>query len=59
MDVLPQATARRGARLLVQHLESLNPEAVPARLRLEEQLGPELARKLIFALAPRHPAQAA
>jgi len=59
MNVLPPATAHRGVRLLAQHLESLSPEAPPARARLEEQLGPELARKLVFALAPRRPAKAA
>ena len=51
MDVLAQETAR-GARLLVAHLQSLDPRAVPARERLEEQLGDKLARKLVFALAP-------
>ena len=59
MNVVPQATAHRGARLLAQHLESLSPEAVSARERLEEQLGSDLARKLVFALAQRHPARAA
>lgn len=59
MDVLPQATAHRGARLLAQHLQSLNPEALSARERLEEELGSELARKLVFALASRRPAKAA
>jgi hypothetical protein len=59
MDVLPQATAHRGVRLLAQHLQSLNPEAVSARDRLEEELGSELARKLVFALATRRPAKAA
>ena len=59
MDVMPQATARRGARLLAQHLQSLNPEAESARERLEEELGTELARKLVFALSPRRPAKAA
>jgi hypothetical protein len=59
MNVVPQATAHRGVRLLAQHLESLDPEAAPARERLEEELGPELARKLVFALAPRRPARAA
>jgi hypothetical protein len=59
MDVLPQATAHRGARLLAQHLQSLNPEALSARERLEEELGSELARKLVFALGPRRPAKAA
>ena len=59
MDVVPQATAHRGVRLLAQHLESLNPDAISARERLEAQLGIELAHKLVFALAPRRPAQAA
>ena len=59
MKILSQATAHRGVRLLERHLESLDPEAIPARERLEEELGPELARKLVFALAPRRPAKAA
>lgn len=53
MTVLAQETTHRGARLLAAHLESLDPQAVPARERLEERLGNELARKLVFALAPR------
>jgi hypothetical protein len=52
MNVLAQETAHRGARLLAAHLQSLDPRAVPARERLEVQLGDELARKLVFALAP-------
>lgn len=48
----------RGVPLLAQHLESLDPEAVSARARLDERLGPELARKLVIALAPRCPAKA-
>ena len=59
MNVLSQANAHRGVRLLAQHLESLDPETVPARERLEEELGTELARKLVFALATRRPAKAA
>ena len=59
MNVLSQGNAHRGVRLLAQHLESLDPETVPARERLEEELGPELARKLVFALVPRRPAKAA
>lgn len=55
MNVLPQATAHRGVRLLARHLESFDLEAVPARERLEDELGAELARKLVFALAPRRP----
>jgi len=52
MNVLAGETTQRGARLLVAHLESLDPQAVPARQRLEVRLGNELARKLVFALAP-------
>ena len=59
MDVSPQGTAHRGARLLAQHLASLDPEAVPARDRLEAELGSELVRKLVFALTPPRPAEAA
>jgi hypothetical protein len=39
-------------RLLAAHLESLDPEAVRARERLEVEIGSKLARKLLFALAP-------
>jgi len=54
MNLRLQPTTSRGARaqLLAAHLDSLDPKAVPARERLEEELGSELARKLIFALAP-------
>jgi hypothetical protein len=52
MNVVAQKTTQRGARLLAAHLESLDPQAVQARERLEVQLGNELARKLVFALAP-------
>ena len=52
MNIVAQETTHRGARLLAAHLESLDPRAVPARERLEEQLGNELAHKLVFALAP-------
>jgi hypothetical protein len=52
MTVLAQIGTRRGVRLLAAHLVSLDPEAVPARERLEVELGSELARKLLFALAP-------
>jgi hypothetical protein len=52
MNVLVQKTTQRGTRLLAAHLESLDPHALQARERLEERLGNELARKLVFALAP-------
>ncbi len=52
MNVWIQETTQRGARLLVAHLESLDPQAVQARERLDVRLGHELARKLVFALTP-------
>ncbi|HEU5477871.1 MAG TPA: hypothetical protein VFU64_08630 [Gaiellaceae bacterium] len=55
MNLSPQATTHRGARLLAAHLESLDPQTVQARERLELELGSELARKLVFALAPHRP----
>lgn len=51
MNVLAQETTRRGERLLFAHLESLDPQTVQARERLEVRLGHKLARKLVFALA--------
>jgi len=59
MNVLAEETTHRGERLLSAHLESLDPHAVPARDRLEERLGHELARKLVFALAPHRPGRRA
>ena len=59
MNVLTQGTTHRGARLLVAHLQSLDPKAVSARERLDVQLGDELARKLVFALAPHGSRRAA
>ena len=52
MNVLAQWTTKRGPRLLVAHLESFDPQTLQARERLEIRLGNELARKLVFALAP-------
>ena len=37
--------------MLAAHCTSLDPNAPTARERLEEKLGPELAHKLVFALA--------
>jgi hypothetical protein len=59
MNLTAQPVKDRGARLLVAHLESLDLAAVPARERLEEQLGSELARKLVFALAQHRPTRRA
>jgi hypothetical protein len=53
MTVLSQEITRRGARLLAAHVESLDPHALSARERLEGELGHELTRKLVFALAPQ------
>lgn len=59
MNCSLQAPAHPGTRLLAAHLESLDPEAVTARERLERELGSDMARKLIFALAARHPVRRA
>jgi hypothetical protein len=59
MNVLALQTTHRGTRLLALHLQSLDPKAVPARDRLELELGDKLARKLIFALAPHSTRRAA
>jgi len=53
MNTEPQGVENRGLKLLAAHLESLDPETVTARDRLDRQLGHELARKLVFALAAR------
>lgn len=42
----------RGLWLLAAHLRSLDPAAPSARERLEQAVGPQLAHKLLFALAP-------
>jgi hypothetical protein len=59
MNLSPPVTNERGTQLLVTHLESLDPEAVPARERLDAQLGNELATKLVFALAAQPPGRRA
>ncbi|TML77532.1 MAG: hypothetical protein E6G12_03625 [Actinobacteria bacterium] len=59
MNVLAQETNHRGMRLLAAHLESLDPRAVQARERLDMELGSELARKLVFALASHRPGRRA
>ena len=41
----------RGLELLAAHCASLDPASETARERLDEALGPELARKLVFALS--------
>jgi hypothetical protein len=59
MQALLQRATRRGGCLLTAHLESLDPEATQARERLEVQLGSELTRKLVFALAQQPPGRRA
>ena len=51
MNLQFQPMTHRGEQLLSAHLESLDPKAIPARERLEEELGSDLTRKLLFALA--------
>jgi hypothetical protein len=41
----------RGTQLLVVHLASYDPERKSAKERLDDVLGPELARKLVSALS--------
>jgi hypothetical protein len=51
MDMQPQPV-ERGSRLLAAHLRSLDPTTPCAVRRLEDSVGSQLARKLVFALAP-------
>jgi hypothetical protein len=51
MHEQPQPSTR-GLRLLAAHLRSFDPAAPRPRERLEHVVGPQLARKLLFALAP-------
>ena len=53
MNLVSQPLTHRGVQLLVAHLDSLDPKAVPARERLEAELGRDLTRKLLFALVPQ------
>jgi len=47
-------TGERGSSLLLRHCAALTDESRPcAYERLEEQVGVELARMLVAALAPR------
>jgi hypothetical protein len=54
MNAVP-SPSQRGTELLLAHLASLDPERPPARERLEDALGPELARKLVYALSSGAP----
>ncbi|HET8527396.1 MAG TPA: hypothetical protein VFL60_00660 [Gaiellaceae bacterium] len=54
MDAVP---TQRGDALLLAHCASLDPAATSARERLEEALGPELARRLVAALSAGAPSR--
>jgi len=47
MNAVPH---HRGLDLLGAHCDALDPGARTARERLDERIGPELARMLVFAL---------
>jgi hypothetical protein len=54
--VLKTGTEGESARALIAaHCRSLDPDAPTARERLADALGPELASKLVFALAGERP----
>jgi hypothetical protein len=48
MTAAPHA---RGVTLLAAHCASFDPDWPTARKRLDDALGPDLARKLVFALS--------
>jgi hypothetical protein len=45
----------RGTPLLLAHCASFDPAAATARERLDDALGPELARRLVLALSAGAP----
>jgi hypothetical protein len=49
------AVSNRGDALLLAHLASLDPAGATARERLEDALGSELTRKLVWALCSGAP----
>jgi hypothetical protein len=49
---LPQAQELAGLDLLAAHCANLDPDTPTARERLDVELGPELAAKLVSALSP-------
>lgn len=53
MDERQQRARVRDLELLEAHCRSFDPDAATAEERLAEALGPELAHKLLFALAQR------
>jgi hypothetical protein len=52
------AVKHRGDALLLAHLGSLDPAGATARERLEDALGAELTRKLVWALCSGSPSRA-
>ncbi|HVP74379.1 MAG TPA: hypothetical protein VMS63_00035 [Gaiellaceae bacterium] len=52
---LPQTQGLAGLDLLAAHCANLDPATPNARERLDVALGPELARKLVFALSSHTP----
>lgn len=54
MNAVP---SHRGDALLLAHIASLDPASQPARERLEDALGRELAQKLVRALCSGAPAR--
>jgi hypothetical protein len=51
------AAGNRGDALLLAHIASLDPAGASARERLEDSLGSELTRKLVWALCSGAPAR--
>jgi hypothetical protein len=45
---------KRGATLLLSHCSALIGERAPAYARLEREVGPGMARMLVFALSGGH-----
>jgi hypothetical protein len=58
MGTQSQQAITRGTALLAAHCNSLDPASATARERLDEAVGPELARVLVFALAAAGPGRA-
>ncbi|HEY5057781.1 MAG TPA: hypothetical protein VII51_02075 [Gaiellaceae bacterium] len=54
---LPQSGTLAGLDLLLAHCASLDPDRSTARERLDEALGPDLAKKLVFALSAGAPCE--
>jgi hypothetical protein len=52
---VPQTQRLAGLDLLAAHCANLDPATPNARQRLDVALGPELARKLVFALSAHAP----